>query len=201
MKKLIFLTTILLGMVLLIPIFAQSSVGDIWFVPSDPIAVEVGTEFRTEIHANTGTQQFCSYSIEITYNPDIISPNTSVGNSSVEAGPDGFVTSVNLTSPGILEISGFNANGKGPGDNLNVLIISWNADTQNPDSIDDLGITIDYFKDPASNNIGVPTGIDGAVDVFILGDVTEDGSVTINDSLAVAQYYVGLNPQLFLLLH
>jgi hypothetical protein len=52
----------------------------------------------------------------------------------------------------------------------------------------------DFPETPAPTPDTTPTPIDG------LGDVNEDGSINIVDALLIAQYYVGLNPEINALL-
>jgi len=114
-------------LVLSIPVITQNSAGDVWFIPASQ-RVLVGDTFTTEIHANSGSQNMSAYVFDISYNQAIISPDKSVGNGSIVPGPDGFVSATNPLIPGILTLSGFDAMEKGPGADLHILTIHWNAD-------------------------------------------------------------------------
>ena len=118
---------VLLLLIFFIPLFSQNSPGDIWFVPAT-LKVMVGTGFTTEVHANSGQQKLAAYGFDITFDQTIITPNVSIGNNSVEPGPDVFLAAVGLPTPGQLRISGFDAMGKDPGANIHVVTIHWNAD-------------------------------------------------------------------------
>ena len=188
---------ILMLLVLSIPVIAQNSAGDVWFVPASQ-QILVGNTFTTEVHANSGSQSISAYGFDISYNQTVISPNISVGNFSVEPGPDGFVSAVNPNTLGILAISGFDAMGKGPGADLHVVTVNWNAVAL---GVSTLGNNVKDFVDPATVIIGTPNGISGSVEVtdaaYTVGDVNEDGNINITDALLISQYYVGLDPQAY----
>ena len=183
--------------ILSIPLFAQNLSGDVWFLPASSQIIR-GTGFTTEVHVNSGSQYFSAYGFDITFNQSIITPNTALGISSVEPGPSGFVSAVNPNTPGLLLITGFDAIGTGPGADLYVITINWNADNLGNTT---LGIAVRDFTDPDGNTIGNPNGTAGSINVvdssYTLGDVNEDSSINIADGLIVAQYYVGLNPPQF----
>ena len=192
----ILLQSILLQ-ILSIPLFAQNAAGDVWFIPVSS-QVMIGTDFTTEVHANSVSQNLSAYGFDFTYDQAIITPNTALGNSSVEPGPDGFVSAVNPNTPGLLLITGFDAMGTGPGADLHVLTINWNAVNMGSTT---LGNTVRDLTNPMGVVIGNPNGLSGNVVVgdvdYTLGDVNEDGSINIADALIIAQYYVGLNPPQF----
>ena len=192
MKKLISFFILLWGMVFLLPAFAQNSAGDIWFEP-ESLEVEIGSEFAIEMHANTGTKKLGAYGIDIDYDQLIISVETTVGENGVVAGTEGFVSAVNPVL-GLIKISGFDANGTGPGENLHILTINFNADSQGTTALD---IIVDQFLDQNEElPIGDPAGYSGKVIVFLCGDVNDDGEVNILDALRIAQYYVDLIDEL-----
>ena len=102
--------------------------GSLWFIPTAQ-TVSSGSEFTTGIHLNSGNQYFAAYGIDIIFNPSIIDINTDAPDSvyGVIAGNDGFITVANTMEAGIIKTAGFDAVGKGPGADLHILTIYWDA--------------------------------------------------------------------------
>jgi hypothetical protein len=163
--------------------------GEVWFVP-ETSTVSLNDEFTVEIHANTGTRRLAAYGFEIAYDAAIISVNTDIGNSGVEAGADGYVAAVNPNKAGRLVVTGFDTAGTGPGSDLHVITINWRAEGIGTSS---LHLTINNVADEATNDIPA-TASNGSVTVsdVTLGDVNDDGTIHIFNALLIAQYYVGL---------
>jgi hypothetical protein len=116
----------------------------------------------------------------------------------VQEGADGFLAAANTGNPGEIVASGFDASGTGPGSNLQVLVITFNAIAEGTSS---LGLSVDQLVDSATNTIGTACGNSGSIDVSdtgMLGDTNGDGVVDIIDALLTAQYYVDLNPADFI---
>jgi hypothetical protein len=115
----------------------------------------------------------------------------------VEAGADGFLAAANTDNPGEIVASGFDASGTGPGSNLQVLVITFNANAKGTST---LGLYVDQLVDSGTNPVGTVCGNDGSVEVtdVTLGDVNGDGVIDIIDALLTAQYYVDLDPAGFI---
>ncbi|MBN2441831.1 MAG: DUF3160 domain-containing protein [Spirochaetales bacterium] len=176
---------------------AQLLTGDVWFSPSEVISLQ-NSECITELHLNSGEQKFGAYGFRVSYNNDIVSVDTLRGNNGVSAGPDGFVAAVNRNNPGVINITGFDAQGTGPGQDLNILTIYWLTNTTT--GMTPLSLVINQIVDETTAPIGEsPRAIDGIVTVYEgeIGDANIDGSTDIVDALIIAQYYVGLSPQNF----
>lgn len=172
----------------------SAAVGNVSIVPGT-MNIESGSEFTTEVQVDTGSQKVAAYGIKITYDPDFVSVNTRVGSDGVTAGADGFVSAVNPNTPGVLAITGFDTDGKGPGTELQLLIVSWIAGSQLGQTA--LGLEVETLADEKTNTIGSPNGIGATLIISssaLYGDVNNDGEVDIVDALLTAQYYVGLNP-------
>ncbi len=169
------------------------TIGDVW-IGSVPTK-DVGAIFETQIYVNTGSQKIAAYGIDIAYNQNVIVVDTSVGNNGVEAGADGFVSAVDVNTPGVIIISGFDLAGTGPGSQLHLLNITWIAVAVGTSFLD---ITVDALLDPDTNVIGTPTGIDGSVVVedLTIGDVWV-GSVPTKDvgDIFETQIYVDTGTQ------
>jgi hypothetical protein len=144
------------------PAGGSTSAGDVWIVPASQ-GVDLGSNFFTEIHVNTGSQLLAAYGIEIYYDPSIIEVDTSVGSDGVEAGPDGYLSAVNPNTSGNLIMSGFDASGKGPGEDLHILTVYWTAVGTGTTVID---MVINAFVDDTTMDIGSPAGTGGSVTVM-----------------------------------
>lgn len=170
--------------------YAQDSPGDVYLYPPATQVVQ-NQRFSTYIMVNTGIQKIAAYGITVSYNTNIMSYVN------IEAGADGYY-SVPGGGPfdGSLTLSGFDANGAGPGTALHLLTITWNANAPGTTSVN---ITVESLVDENIDVIGTPSGIGGSVTVTALttGDVNSDTFIDIVDALLIAQYYVGQYPDNF----
>lgn len=173
----------------------------VWIEPPEK-TVGISKDFSLEIHLNTGYGRVAVYAFELTWimprEGAIIYVNTSIGESGVEEGPDGFVSAVNANNPGNLIISGFDTAGRGPGTDLHFLTVHFTSGPRAGSTPVD--ILVETLADENAINIGTPDTIGATVTVVddvLTGDVNGDGAVNIIDALLTAQYYVGLNPVSF----
>jgi hypothetical protein len=165
--------------------------GAVWITPQNSV-VRKGTAFTTGIHVNTGSTLIGAYGLQVEYDEGIVGVDTSAGLNGVEAGADGFVAAVNADEPGTLNFSGFDPYGKGPGADLDFLVIHWTALNEGST---ELVITINSLVDLDTEPLGDPHPLHGIVTVIpqvLPGDVNEDDVVDIVDALLIAQFYVGL---------
>jgi len=175
--------------------------GCMWLIPYDQ-SIAPGGSCSTELHVNTGDQNFAAYGVEIYYDSDILQYDSYV------LGADGFISAVNSNEPGIIRTTGFDPMGKGPGIDLHVWTINWIAVGTGENILE---MIINDLSDGYLIPIGVPTPNQGRVVVAPLdakrlfswttptgmpGNVTGDlggvGVVNIQDALMCAQYYVGI---------
>lgn len=133
--------------------------GEVWIVPAEQV-VSVGLTFNADIHINSGTQKIAAYGIVVTYDSNIIG----LGPSGVDEGADGYTSAVNTNTPGIIQISGFDATGVGPSGDLEMVIIEWTGIAEGTSAID---MTIDKLVDDSTTQVGTPTAISGSVTVAI----------------------------------
>ncbi|MBN2443628.1 MAG: hypothetical protein JXJ04_19870 [Spirochaetales bacterium] len=171
--------------------------GSVRFSPLT-LSADSGSIFAVELLGNTGEQLLGSYSFDVQFNASIIQLVNEYG---VVAGADGFLTSVDLVSNDKVSISGTDTTGTGPGENLHILTLHFNA-IGSGTSI--LSLTINSLEDETSATIGTPTAINGTVTVVccmtptpLPGDVNNDNTIDIVDALLTAQFYVGLTPSGF----
>ncbi|MBN2442417.1 MAG: hypothetical protein JXJ04_13770, partial [Spirochaetales bacterium] len=148
--------------------------------------------FTIDVVVDSGSQELAAYGFTISYNAAILSV------ADVEEGADGFLAAANTGNPGEIAASGFDASGTGPGSNLQVLVITFNAIAEGTST---LGLYVDQLVDGGTNTIGTACGNAGSVEVSdtgLLGDTNGDGVIDIVDALLSAQYYVDLDPANFI---
>jgi hypothetical protein len=169
----------------------QAGQGTISFSASS-YSTGIGGALDVPVYVNTGNQNVAAYGLSVSYNSSVLSVDSSQGSSGVSAGTDGFVSAVNDLG-NALNISGFEANGKGPSTNLHLITLHFIGEAQGSST---LSISVSDLTDSAYATIGNPSGGSATVSVSnqTLGDVNGDGSITIVDALMAAQYYVGLAP-------
>jgi hypothetical protein len=136
-------------------IIAPSSVGEVTLSTASS-DITSGSTFVTELYLNSGTQNFAAYTFTITYNASVVAVNTGIGTKGIETGVDGFVSAVNTSTPGTIVVAGFDANGTGtgPGTNLSILRINWNALASGNASFQ---LNIAALVDSSTSTIGTPT--------------------------------------------
>ncbi|MBN1699750.1 MAG: hypothetical protein JW881_19705 [Spirochaetales bacterium] len=134
--------------------------GEVWTSPSQTV-VNVGDYFQTEIHVNSGDRRLAYFDIDVWFDKSIIRIDTSRGTDGVAAGSSGFFDNVWLDTSSI-EIEGRNTTGTGPGTNLHVLTLYWQAIGAGMCIIEN---TPFYLDDPDNYQIGLLTGTDGTVEV------------------------------------
>ncbi|MBN2442426.1 MAG: dockerin type I repeat-containing protein [Spirochaetales bacterium] len=180
------------------PTIPPGSEGSIELRPAD-LTVNPSDAFPWEVYADSGARKLAGYGIEITWPMPqggvIMYVDSSIGNSGVEAGADGFIAAVNANTPGVLTISGFDTLGVGPSSNLHLLTAHFIAgDTPVSGAL--VSLRVDSMIDETASAFDVVRGMDAVIRIqeISYGDVNEDGAIDIIDALLVAQYYVGLNP-------
>jgi hypothetical protein len=151
-------------------------VGDVSMSPSTVNAGE-GTDFSFQIRVNSGNQRVAAYGIDITYDTNLISIGSE---DDVVEGADGFVSAVNINTPGLIRTSGFDTSGTGPGSSLHLLTVNMSADNVGTSAI---GISVDTLADNNTDTIGTPRGIGGEVVVGTGGTPTPTPPPGIGDVL------------------
>ena len=76
------------------------------------------------------------------------------GKNGVEIGDNGFLSVVNTdNSNGTIIINGFNTDGIGPGESLNIVQVNFNALKQTSDSSTNITLTVKAFTDELASDI------------------------------------------------
>ena len=197
MKKL-FIILLISGSIM--PVYSQDVIeptpqtlvdgGYVWLSPGEK-TVRINEEFTWDVHVSTAGELLAAYRIEVSWPPEIM---TAFQN--IYAPPDGYIIQVliDLPEPGIIRLTGFDASGAGPSDDLHLCSISFTAGDQ-PVTNATVEVAVDILVNPDTYTIGPAEGIDATITIDLFyGDVNEDGVIDIIDALLVAQYYVGLNP-------
>ncbi|MBN2533187.1 MAG: hypothetical protein JXB88_09865 [Spirochaetales bacterium] len=131
-------------------------VGDVWFLPVKQVVTE-DEDVLVEVRLNSGTQKIAAYGLDITYDSAILTIDD------VEPGPDGFIAAVSYSSPGIIRVSGFDTSGTGPGSNLHLLNVFFNAHASGTSP---LNLTVTSLADANTTDIGTAHGIPGEIIVM-----------------------------------
>ena len=161
-----------------------ASPGNVWFSASND--QELGDFFTTNLYVDTGSALLAAYGIDITYDPTIIQLNTSIGNSGVQKGNEGFISAVNPNTLGLLKITGFDINGRGPNSQLHLLTINWIAIGLGTSPLD---ISVDVLVDPNTNTIGSPQGFTRSIVVKL--PTSPPTFSDIPDDLTIEEYTTG----------
>jgi hypothetical protein len=140
--------------------------------------------FTTSISVTTN-QQLSAFTHTISYNSTLISVNTSLGTSGVTGNPNLNLT-VNLSQPGKIAISGFDAAGTITG-TVALYTINWIAITTGTTRID-----VDTDPNNPDPIVRPPLSADVTITRAMFGDVNVDGIIDIIDALLIARDYVGL---------
>ena len=129
----------------------------------------VGDTFNTQVYVDSGSQKVATYGIEITWNESILIVQG--GNDGVDAGADGFLNAANVNNTaGNMSVAGFDIFGVGPGNQLHLLTITWNAIAVG-ESV--LAIVVNSLTDETTTDIGTPQGINSHV--IITSETSSDG--------------------------
>ena len=154
-----------------------------------------GADVQSKIMMQTKTRTMNSYALKINYDPDKLEPVQTRGNDGVESGGDGEIISVQGEQPGVIVISGMDISGKGPGADLEEVLIHWQAKKEGDTAI---GIQVQEMKNQAGEPIEV-TGFYGNMHIIeiLFGDVDADTKADIIDALLVARAYVGHRAEKF----
>lgn len=133
--------------------------GTIWLDP-ETITVNKNADVALKVMVNTGSDKLAAYGIKINYDSSILSVNTAVGTSGVEAGADGYVAAVNPNDAGILVTSGFDTGGKGPSLSLHIFTANFTALKSGKSTMQ---LQVNTLTNEAYATIGTPAGREGTV--------------------------------------
>ena len=163
----------------------------VWLEP-DTSEINLNSSFLLELHGNTMNQKLGSYQFVLTFDSNMIEIDDEKADQGVEKGEDGLSGFVNDQEEGKLVINGFDAAGKGPGDDLTILKLYFKSSGIAGQTNIDLSVS--SFTNVFAENIGFPKGKGSIINIVdvIIGDVDGDKKILIVDALQVARYAVNL---------
>ncbi|MBN2737241.1 MAG: glycoside hydrolase family 9 protein [Spirochaetales bacterium] len=150
--------------------------------------VSEGQTFPLNVQIVTENQLVGAYGFKIHFPDDLLSIDVT----QITAGSNGFLSAANMASPGVVFVTGFDINGKGPGE---VSLCELSFQSMVPTGNGEITLTVDSLVSEAAQNISVVTinKADFTISAGCKpGDINGDETVNIVDSLLIAQHYVGL---------
>jgi endoglucanase len=155
------------------------------------VSAAPSSTFKINVNLTSAANVVAAYGITVTW------PSNLATCGSVAAGTDGYYSAANIATAGQAVISGFDATGKGPGTNLNFVVLNMTASSSAGSGA--INMTVNTLVDAATANLcnTITGGTLTIAPTGTPGDVNGSGSVDIVDALMVAQYYVGLTPANF----
>ncbi len=135
--------------------------GDMWLEPNT-VNVAPGQTFSLKLYADSGAKKLGAYQIKINFNKDIIEPDTTKGDSGMEAGDNALGNNFsNPNTPGEWRLSGFDVGGK-QGNRLHLLTLYFKAKAEGTTNI---SITIEAMSDELGNAFGSTNATGATVNV------------------------------------
>jgi len=135
--------------------------GLVWITP-EASSVAHGADFDIQIHVNTGNQKIAAFGFDLSFDPAIVGPNVQKGTFSVDPLTEGFIQAVNASVKGTLKLAGFDANGKGPKEDLGLIKISLKGLKAGES---ELALKVNNLTDDKSQPLGKPAVKNGKVTV------------------------------------
>ncbi|KPA16559.1 Kelch repeat-containing protein [Candidatus Magnetomorum sp. HK-1] len=131
----------------------KNKVANIMLQP-DIIDVEENAKFVININTSIANSKIGSYQFDLTFDSLLLAVDTTKGTDGVEQGEDGFLGVVNVdNTKGTITINGFNTQGVGPGDNLNMVKINFNVLNDSAESATYIRLTVNDLTDELADNI------------------------------------------------
>jgi len=171
-----------------------------WLYPATPTVV-VDKEFTLDIHANSNGVKLGSYDFVINFDSNRMVVDTTYQNidGTCEQGvcPGANALSARSTvvnnSTGVIKVAAFEAEGIGPGNDLQVLVIHFKAKiTAGPTLVD---LTTRALATVLGESIGLGAGdANVTISTGLCGDTDGNAQVNIIDALAVARHVIDLPP-------
>lgn len=128
--------------------------GDCWIEISSH-NIQKNSFFNTTIKINSEVEKVAAYGFTIEYDSKIIELDETKGRHGIESGKDGYYAVFKFDKKNIIEIVGFDTYGKGPGKNLEFVILYWKAKKKGTSIIT---LAIDSLYDRNAETIGNPQG-------------------------------------------
>lgn len=174
---------------------------DAWLYKPNPIVL-VGKEFTQDIHINTHGGVVAAYELIVNFDNSKMFVDTMYQNTAgtcdqgvcpgTGALSGAFVTTDN--SAGTIMLAGFDANGTGPSNDLQLVQIHFLA--RNAPGVYPVDLTVNDLSDQFGDSVGnlQSRGSHIAISYGLCGDSDGTGVVNIVDALSIARKSVGLPP-------
>jgi hypothetical protein len=117
--------------------------------------VKAGDPFFSEVHVDTGNDKLAEYEITFEYDAEHFDVNKGIGINGLEAGGNGFITSVDIPEPGKIIARGLYIYGKLPNRDFYLLNIHWIARKKGKSRI---CVTVNNMVTPEKEVIGTLKG-------------------------------------------
>ncbi|MBN2736548.1 MAG: family 43 glycosylhydrolase [Spirochaetales bacterium] len=164
----------------------------------NPSSIKIlpGTSFTVSVTLSTESSTIAAYGIDIIYDSNYLSVDTSTQKDGVIAGADGYLAAANPNETGKISVTGFDVNGVVPGDYDDFLKVFLKSGSREGTCSLDIAVnnlttnsTAEVSGVSSPCNVEVTNDIGGCA---LTGDGNGDGVVNIVDALLAAQVYVGI---------
>ena len=136
--------------------------GEVSILP-DTITVDIDDSFTLGIYVDTGNQMITSYNIDISYNDSVLQLDTTQDPDGVAAGADGFVSTVDTSTAGVINVQGSDVSGHGPEGYIHMITLYFTALNSGYSPID---LTINALEDESGYTVGIPATVPGTVNIL-----------------------------------
>ena len=134
----------------------ETQPGTVFFDPPTIVALR-GASISFDIKVNTGKEKVAAYGIKLKYDPTYIKiEKDKDGKVRIEAANEGFLAAANLLSDGELFFTGFDTVGKGPSENLHLVIVYF--EMLNKKGTTNITLLVENLKNEKTKAIGMEQG-------------------------------------------
>lgn len=136
--------------------------GDVRLAPAT-LSIVPGQNFALEVLVDSGTQKLGGYTLELSYDRNLVKMDTTVANGADALGTANVFNVEN--DKGSVKITGLDVNGKGPGGNLHILTLNGAALTDAVPGAAPVTLNVVSLINEMADTIGTPNGQDATITV------------------------------------
>lgn len=141
---------------------AYAAPGDVRIMP-ETLTLDPGQSFALQVLVDSGTHKLGGYTLELTYDRNLVQMDTTVVNG---ANPLGTANVFNVENDkGSVKITGLDVNGIGPGGNLHILTINGMALTDAQRGTTPVTLKVESLINEMADTIGTPNGQGSTINV------------------------------------